>query len=347
VRGWCTKGSIRDLSLPEEEVITHVLKEGMSQGAFGVSFDAGYIFDGFIPFRELENVAKILAHTGRIFAINLEIRDESSIEFLERIFDLSKTYELNLLINNFEPFTTHSLLYESARQLFEKKSGEIHAHFGMRFFNQKLFHMRKFLPGYLREYTVDALHKEVHKRLVREDILNHVRSFPIGDSVIAKLPQPFQSYEGKTIQSFADARGITSEEGFLVLAELCGFEGYILCPLIDRGTLETFAVSPHSIISSLPFFAVKEGLESCSLRAFLDFQEKAQIIPLEKAIMKCTSIPAQKFGIQERGLLKENYIADIVVLRDFSPSYVLLNGEMVVEEGVVKRKKSGSVLLYK
>ena len=346
VRGWCTKGNIRDLSLPEEDLVAHTIRVALASGAFGVSFDAGYLFDAHIPFRELELVARLLEKTGKIFSINMEIKDDSSLVFLEEVFNLAKQFELNLQINNFEPLITHPLLFESARQLFEQQSADIQAHFGMKFFNEKLLHIKKFFPSYLQDKDAHVLHKEIHKRFIKEDVLAYFHAFPLQDAVIAKLPSPFSSFEGKTLRAFSESYGISFEEGLLKLAELCGFEGYILCPLVDRGILETFAVSPHSIITGLPFFAIQEGDNSCSLRAFLEFQEKAGLLPLEKAIMKCTSIPAQKYNLRERGFLKENYIADIVILRDFFPSHVLIDGEIVVEEGNIKRKKSGSVVLY-
>ena len=40
-------------------------------------------------------------------------------------------------------------------------------------------------------------------------------------------------------------------------------------------------------------------------------QEK--VITLEGAIRRMTSLPAQKFGLKDRGLLKEGFAADIVI----------------------------------
>jgi N-acyl-D-amino-acid deacylase len=71
------------------------------------------------------------------------------------------------------------------------------------------------------------------------------------------------------------------------------------------------------------------------------------VMPLEEAIMKLTSSAAEKFGIRERGRLKEGYYADIVVfnLEDIRDNatfeaphqyaegmrHVLVNGEFVIK----------------
>ena len=73
-----------------------------------------------------------------------------------------------------------------------------------------------------------------------------------------------------------------------------------------------------------------------------------QIIQLEDAIRRMTSLPAQKFGLHNKGLLREGYSADIVNLdpstvtdnaaftdpHRFSTGipYVIVNGEVVIGE---------------
>jgi len=74
-----------------------------------------------------------------------------------------------------------------------------------------------------------------------------------------------------------------------------------------------------------------------------------RLMPLEQAIRKMTSFPAQRFGLRERGLLKDGMHADIVVFDPYTVScvatfenprqypiginYVFVNGTMVVEQG--------------
>jgi N-acyl-D-amino-acid deacylase len=86
------------------------------------------------------------------------------------------------------------------------------------------------------------------------------------------------------------------------------------------------------------------------------------IIPLEEAIRKMTSFPAQTFGVKGKGLLKEGFDADVVV---FDPAtildkstyedpnqkpegidYVLVNGEIAVDHGRLTGATSGKVLRH-
>jgi N-acyl-D-amino-acid deacylase len=85
-----------------------------------------------------------------------------------------------------------------------------------------------------------------------------------------------------------------------------------------------------------------------------------KIISWEDAIRKMTSFPAQKFGIEKRGELKEAYFADIIIInqneiRDFATpenpyqynkgiDYVLVNGQIVLQNGVYNGERVGCVI---
>ena len=73
------------------------------------------------------------------------------------------------------------------------------------------------------------------------------------------------------------------------------------------------------------------------------------VITLEQAINKMTLMPAEKFNIKNRGLIKENYFADLVIidlsnLKDNSTftnpknppdgiDYIFVNGKKSIEKG--------------
>lgn len=69
-------------------------------------------------------------------------------------------------------------------------------------------------------------------------------------------------------------------------------------------------------------------------------------MPLEKAIQKLTGLPAEKYRIEKRGVLKEGNYADLVILRDFKPEAVFVNGVQAIEKGALKNASAGRIIRF-
>jgi len=98
-------------------------------------------------------------------------------------------------------------------------------------------------------------------------------------------------------------------------------------------------------------------------RKELIYDDGAKLLTLEKAVMKMTSVTAKKLGLKDRGLLKEGMRADIVILDPkrvadratyLDPyrypegiEYVIVNGELVIDEGEHTGSLPGMVLRHK
>lgn len=95
-------------------------------------------------------------------------------------------------------------------------------------------------------------------------------------------------------------------------------------------------------------------------RVLSKYVRDEQVISLEEAVRRMTSLPAQKFGLNNRGLLREGYAADILIfnekeVQDLSTydnphalskgfQYVIVNGQLVVENGKHIGTRSGKAL---
>lgn len=90
------------------------------------------------------------------------------------------------------------------------------------------------------------------------------------------------------------------------------------------------------------------------------YVREQNVLTLEEAIRRMTSLPAQKFNLRNRGLLREGFAADVVVFDPATVSdaaeyaaphayargfrYVLVNGEVVIENQQHTGIRSGQVV---
>jgi dihydroorotase/N-acyl-D-amino-acid deacylase len=95
-------------------------------------------------------------------------------------------------------------------------------------------------------------------------------------------------------------------------------------------------------------------------RVFGEYVRNLGLMSLEEAVRKASSLSAQRLGIRDRGLVREGFYADVVV---FDPAtvaeratyenphqfavgipYVLVNGEVVVDDGRITSARPGMVV---
>jgi N-acyl-D-amino-acid deacylase len=97
-------------------------------------------------------------------------------------------------------------------------------------------------------------------------------------------------------------------------------------------------------------------------RVLAEYVRHRNVIALEDAIRKMTSLPARTFGFRDRGLLREGYAADLVMFdparvedkatyqkpHQYSAGFdlVLVNGQVVVEDGKLTAARPGKALRH-
>jgi len=184
---------------------------------------------------------------------------------------------------------------------------------------------------------------------------------------------------GRTVADIATQRGCDPLDTYfdLIVEERDGVVA--IFDYIDAAQLEDVMRHPLSMICSdglvqpLPQPGDVTGYCPCCFGEYTGLLERfvrdRAILRLEEAVRKMTSLPAQRFGLWDRGVLRPGTRADVVVfdldqVRDratnlyphcapfenvphrFSEGmdYVFVNGEAVVWEGLHTGAASGMVL---
>jgi N-acyl-D-aspartate/D-glutamate deacylase len=150
----------------------------------------------------------------------------------------------------------------------------------------------------------------------------------------------------RRIDPWEVARQITLEEEGMITIQA----GFPPRPWIEKFNSSLFAHPQMSVMSDaiLPEHGQPPRAAYGSFPRFLGhYVRELKLISLEEAIRKITSLPADRYGIKGRGLIKKGYWADIVVfdenaIKDMTTSenpgifpagidIVIINGKAVLE----------------
>lgn len=176
---------------------------------------------------------------------------------------------------------------------------------------------------------------------------------------------------GMSIQEIAEDRGVEPAEAVLQLTEEEG--GVVPATVYNRkeDDVRFFMSHPLAMIGSDGSAVSPEGLHGDAQphpRYYGTYprilgryvREDPAVLSLESAINKMTGFPSERLRMKQRGLIKENYIADVVI---FDPEtvidcatfedphqypkgipHVLVNGESVIQNGKHTGSRPGKVL---
>lgn len=341
IRNFFTRENARDLTVREMDAAKIVLSQSLREGAFG--FSTGLILPHAqrVPAREILELAREAGKLKRVYATHLRYEDERILEALSEALDISKNAGISVEINHLEPLAEFAGFYKSALALIEKETAESNVNFDVSPHPAIIVPIYFILPDWIKTNSMKEMLENFKNKNNKERILKHLQKIKSSDLMIAEAPPPLKFLEGKSLEGFAKNHGMTKTRALFRLMSLTELRAKILCGWVDKKVLEEFLMSQRSLIA---FDYHNIAGRNTSAGDFFDKAERGGKLPLQKAIAKTTSLVAAKYGIHKRGLVKEDYLADLVVWENWKPKTVVINGVLALKDGAFENKLAGSVL---
>lgn len=316
-----------DLTLGEQEAVFEFLRKCFKEGAFGVSLD--FTAPGFENFsiREFLNVATLVKQNGGVFAVCFG-RDYGRIgDFLT----VAEKAGVSLEVNGYCGEEGGEVM--DGRQVFTGFDFTVGSRATPVFY---------FLPKALRREGARGILRILKDKNYEEDLAREFREFDVKNMRIGYAGGHLRSLIGMNLADFGLARGIPKEKILLEFLRLTDLSSSVLLDytvreekLLERfGFLENATLSSGRLIENGGDFSVGRINAYC----------KKTGLPLQKLVKKITKIPAEKYGIKDRGVLEEGGFADAVVIRGDDIASVIVNGKVAMNNGVFGSGKIGAVL---
>lgn len=329
----------RDLTERELETLKKILKRALKDGAYGFSTGLEYTDANLVSAQEIIELVKIVTEAKGVYATHLRAPILDLKKSLAETLAVARQTGVSVEISHFLPIKGLNKEYSEAKEMIEKETAETQINFDCYpspFVSQPILEL---LPPTLTKDNPELILVNLAKKHLEKLILAHFQKFRAEDIVISHIAAPLKFLAGRTLKDFAESHNLTPPAALLKLMKLSRLQAIVLQKTADARLLEEFLVSPSSFVASgeteLPVFG-----------DFIKWSLRTNKLSFEKAVAKITSLPAGKYKIKKRGLIKEDYYADIAVLRDNRVSDVILNGELVLEGGIFKNRLVGHVLKH-
>ncbi|MEK7077235.1 MAG: hypothetical protein AAB967_03315, partial [Patescibacteria group bacterium] len=310
----------------------------LREGAFGISFDFDDILHANVSFQEVRAFAAMIAKLGGILSVRLG-RDENFSRAFRKFTELSEESGVRIVIQRVLPSSAFLEQWGGLEGFLESQGSR--ADVRLDFFPSEYIEMPvyRFLPPSFHHAGLRGSVPKIFSRDVEQEILDYLRSLSLNRVFVGYVPEHLSFLQGKSLKELAEIFEMPEERAMLQLMRVSKLRAVCLCGsgcnAVHERDFRPLFVSPFSFLSSCGVIPLRQAFsleEGFSIRRFKKLGELAGV-SFGKVITKMTSEPARVFRIPRRGMLRESYAADVVVLRDGEVSQVFVGGKLQYDEG--------------
>ncbi len=373
-----------DSSEPSQEEMNkmkQLLQQGLEDGAFGLSSCLIFAPGSYSKTEELVELASVLKKYGAIYATHIRNEGDRLIESVEEAIRVGESNNIPVEIAHHKASgrTNWGKVNGSLRLMEQARKRGVEINCDVYPYTAASLWLTSILPVWVtqggREMMVKRLtdsemrlqaRKEIDENTMRGE--NWLRGAGWEGILIAGCPSR-REYEGKSLMEILKGKGKFNDLYNGIFDLFIEIEGpaTIVMFAMDENDVRTVMRNPLSTIISDSWVSAPITGGKPHPRAYGTFPRflgkyvrEEKIMTMEEAIRKITSLPAGKVRLKDRGILKEGFRADIVVLdpdkikekATFTEPhqypegihYVIVNGEVVVEHEELTGVRPGKVL---
>lgn len=366
--------SQRDPSPEEQRKMEALVEEGMLDGAVGLSTGLIYIPGTFSKTPEVIGLAKAASKYNGVYASHIRDEGDHVKEAIDEAINIGQQAKIPVEISHFK-VTYKPNWGKSASTLAQvdaaRKNG-IDVTIDQYPYIASSTTLSTTVPSWVFSGGTDSLMMRLSNPGTRSKIKSEMTAILKGKqlksysyAVVARYAAD-TTLNGKNISEINKLKGRKAkpaEEAETILEMVENGSAQMVFFSMEEGDLRRIMQYPYNMFASDAGIArFGSGVPhprsyGTNARVLGMYVRDLKILSLEEAVRRMTSLPAQKFNLKDRGLLREGMAADIVI---FDPAtvndkstftnphaysqgfdYILVNGNVTVDEGKHTGARSG------
>jgi N-acyl-D-aspartate/D-glutamate deacylase len=347
------------------------LAQALEEGAFGLSSGLIYTPSCYANTRELVELCKVVVRYGGIYASHIRGEGEGLIDAVKEAIEIGGKSGVPVEISHHKAAgrANWGKVKRTLKLIDEARSRGVDVTCDVYPYLAGSTGLDAVLPPHYWEGGVDRLVERLKdpetRRRLRREMMKGGRGWSSmlkasgWGAIMISYCHGRRKYEGKAISELARLNGSNPFDFvFDLLIEEKASVGIVNFMMREKD-LRAVLKHPASMIGSdssaaAPYGVLGKGKPHPRTygtfpRVLGEYARRRNLLTLEEAVRKMTSLPAQKLKLRDRGLIREGFWADITVFDrgavmdkatysmphryPVGIEYVIVNGKMVIDHG--------------
>ena len=368
----------RNATAAELQRMEQMIGQAMTEGALGISTGLFYVPGSFTPTAEIVALSRVAADHGGIYISHMREEADYLLDSVRETIAIGEQAGIPVQITHHKVIGKENWgdSVDSLALVNEARARGIDVTIDQYPYTASQTGITALIPQWAQEggneQMIARLNNPETRVPIKQEIVNKIlfdRGGGDPKNVFISLNTWDPSMDGKNLAQLSEERGMepTPENAAEVVMEIVNGGGATaVYHAIDDSDIVRIMQHPATAIGSdgpLGVFGVgapHPRQYGTFARVLGHYVRERQIISLEEAVRKMTSLSAQRLAIRDRGLLREGFFADIAI---FDPDTVadrstfddphqyavgmdtvLVNGQVVVADGRHTGARPGRIL---
>ncbi len=369
--------AMRDPNETELLQMESIVEQAMKDGAIGLSTGLIYIPGTYSKTNEIVRLAKIAAKYNGVYASHMRDEGDSVVQAIDEALHIGKEAKIPVQISHFKLSGQQNWgrSKETIPMIIKAREAGIDVTIDQYPYTASSTSISTLLPDWALADGQDSINARLNNPVLRKKIKAEMlvklqkRKLKHWSYAVIAYFRPDTSYNGKSIEEINILKGRKHKakyeaETIMDMMALGGasavFHG------MSEDDVKNIMRYPFNMFASDATIRILNSGNphprgyGTNARVLGKYVREEKVLTLEEAIRRMTSLPAQKFQLNNRGLLREGFAADILVfneqeVKDLSTfsqphqystgfKFVLVNGVLTVENGEHTGARAGKSL---
>jgi N-acyl-D-amino-acid deacylase len=358
----------------EMQAMEKIVDKAMRDGAVGMSTGLIYIPGTYSTTEEIVRLAKVAAKYNGVYASHMRDEGDSVIEAINEALYIGTAANMPVQISHFKLSGQQNWgrSSETLPLIINARKKGLDVTIDQYPYTASSTSLSTLIPDWVLADGQDSIVARLARPAIRKEVTHYMLarlakrklqhfSYP----VVASYKSD-SSFNGKSIEEVNLSLGkkhTAAQEAETIIQMMEKGGASMVFHGMSESDIKAIMRYPFNMFASDASIRVyKEGNPhprgyGTNARVLKKYVREENVIGLEEAVRRMTSLPAQKFGFTDRGLLRQNFAADIVLFNEVEVgdraeyknphqyaigfNYVIVNGIVTIDAGVHTGARAG------